>query len=164
MTPSRPLLAARIRATHDARHGPGDATPEHPPGAPEEAGSGPFSPSVPVARDRPKARRGATGWSAETRQQALDVLHTGATLATAGKATGVPKSSQHVVVASRGIADARRTLVSALLDRGVDLSAVADVAGHVSVMTTSKYDRRGDARLIAASREAALPLVAWPGC
>lgn len=47
--------------------------------------------------------------------------------------------------------DLRRTFVSTLLDRGVDLATVARAAGHASVQTTARYDRRGDRALAAAA-------------
>lgn len=40
--------------------------------------------------------------------------------------------------------DLRRTFVSDLLDRGVDLSTVQKMAGHASLNTTALYDRRDD--------------------
>ncbi len=39
--------------------------------------------------------------------------------------------------------DLRRSFVSALLDRAVDLSTVQDLAGHADPKTTRLYDRRG---------------------
>lgn len=47
--------------------------------------------------------------------------------------------------------DLRRTFVSTLLDRSVDLATVARAAGHASVATTQRYDRRGDRALQAAA-------------
>jgi site-specific recombinase XerD len=40
--------------------------------------------------------------------------------------------------------DMRRSFVSDMLDNGVDISTVAAMAGHSSMSTTQRYDRRGD--------------------
>lgn len=61
-----------------------------------------------------------------------------------GTAAGVARFTPH---------DCRRTWISTLLDRGADLAVVARMAGHASVRTTARYDRRP---LAAAQRAAAL--------
>lgn len=53
--------------------------------------------------------------------------------------------------------DLRRTYISALLDRGVDLSLASDLAGHCSPITTKRYDRRGERARHAAAATLVVP-------
>jgi len=54
--------------------------------------------------------------------------------------------------------DLRRTYVTTLLDRGVDVLRVSQLAGHASLQTTQTYDRRGE-----AARREAVQVLQVPG-
>ena len=64
---------------------------------------------------------------------------------------GVPPFTPH---------DMRRTYISTLLDRGVDISTVSKLVGHASgPAITAKYDRRDERAKHAAAETIAVPYV-----
>lgn len=77
-----------------------------------------------------------------TPQAIRDVIHRRAEQA------GVLKVTPH---------DLRRSFVSDLLQAGVDIKTVADMAGHASVTTTARYDRRPEARKRQAAASLHVP-------
>lgn len=68
--------------------------------------------------------------------------------------TGILAELQH----TSGIArftphDMRRTFITRLLEQGVDINTVRQLAGHSDISTTASYDHRGDqAKVIASQR------------
>lgn len=48
--------------------------------------------------------------------------------------------------------DMRRTFITRLLEQGVDINTVRQLAGHSDISTTTRYDCRGDTMKISASK------------
>lgn len=48
--------------------------------------------------------------------------------------------------------DMRRTFITLLLEQGVDINTVRQLAGHSDISTTTRYDCRGEGMKISASR------------
>jgi site-specific recombinase XerD len=82
-----------------------------------------------------------------------------------GKDGMTPQSVMVVVLkraAEGGVSDVsphdmRRSFVSDLLDSGVDIATVAAMAGHASIQTTARYDRRGETAKKRAARSLHVP-------
>lgn len=64
------------------------------------------------------------------------------------KVSGVQKVTPH---------DLRRSYISDLLDAGVDVVTVARMVGHSQIVTTQRYDRRGDRAMEEAARRLRVP-------
>lgn len=78
---------------------------------------------------RPVRKGGALGKGRLAADSVYRIVHA------AGIRSSLPAFSPH---------DLRRTFVSALLEEGADISVVQQLAGHASVSTTIRYDRRGE--------------------
>lgn len=68
------------------------------------------------------------------------------------------RSRQANLEASPSPHDFRRTMISEMLDRGVDVVTVADIAGHEDLNTTRRYDRRGEKRKQDAAKTLDTPI------
>ena len=67
--------------------------------------------------------------------------------------TGILAQLQH----DAGIArftphDMRRTFITRLLEQGVDINTVRQLAGHSDISTTTRYDYRDEGMKVSASR------------
>ena len=89
-----------------------------------------------VRGNQPGALLAPVGKGGRVEQRAMTAQAVMMRLRTLAVRAGVQPFSPH---------DLRRSFVGELLDRGADVSSVQQLAGHASVTTTQRYDRRPDA-------------------
>lgn len=66
--------------------------------------------------------------------------------------TGILEQLQHTAGIARFTPhDMRRTFITRLLEQGVDINTVRQLAGHSDISTTTRYDCRGESMKISAS-------------
>lgn len=67
--------------------------------------------------------------------------------------TGILEQLQHTSGITRFTPhDMRRTFITRLLEQGVDINTVRQLAGHSDISTTTRYDCRGEAMKVNASK------------
>jgi site-specific recombinase XerD len=128
---------------------------------------------------RGKGNRDRTAWSTNGSRDALDAwllfrgeeagplfmpVNKGGTILRHRMTDGavaelVRRLARKAKIASFSPHDCRRTWIGDLLQAGADIAVVGALAGHASVTTTARYDRRGDQTRKAASELLHVPFV-----
>jgi site-specific recombinase XerD len=140
---------------------------------------GDFDPATGKLVVRGKNRKERVAWSTNGSRDALDawLLYRGAEagplfmpvskggtilrrrMTDGAVAELVRRLARRAKIASFSPHDCRRTWIGDLLQAGADIAVVGALAGHASVTTTARYDRRGDQTRKAASELLHVPFV-----